>query len=114
MLKCGLQQTVVAEKVKDLVDPQQRLFGQVSLHEGFQQAPGLVHCFLQVVQVEAKVHLVEGYDGELGELELFPKQLSQLKLLLVQLIVSVENADFYHSFNHVLDDPFRVSFVVQL
>lgn len=113
-LEGGLQQTVVAEKVKHLVDPEQGLLRHVSLHEGLEQCARVVHGLLQVAQVEAELHLVERDDRQLRQLELLPEPIGHLQLLLVQCLVPVQDPDLYHSFDHVLDHPFGVSLVAQL
>lgn len=66
LLEGCFQHSIVAKEVKHLVYPLDGLVRQVPLDEGFQEAARLVHGFLQVGQVEAKVHLVKRYDGQLG------------------------------------------------
>lgn len=98
-----LQQRRIAEERKHLLDPPEGLIGQVPIDARFEQPVHLLQRLEQVVEIEAVVHLVERDDGHLQGLELGAEPIGQLQLVRVELIIAVEDGNFDHDFDDVLD-----------
>lgn len=107
----GRQKLHIRKVVEDVVDAPVGSRGQVSPYEFMHEVFALIQQFCEHVPVKSVLDLVEADDCHGSLVQLLPELVYDLQLFLVELIISIEDPDFYCHFDQVFHDFMGFLFV---
>lgn len=99
-----VQEAGISEEAEHVVDPCERLVGQMLAHQLLEHCRTLAERLSQKIPIEREVHFVETDDGHGHRVEALLEALSQQQFLLAELVVAIQDANLDDDLDDVLHD----------